>query len=121
FRPTVLLPQDMAAELEARSRDAIIVHELAHVLRGDFGWQLMLRVMQAVLWFHPLIWLAERRIHFIRERACDDFTIHALGNGETYADTLLAIAGRLAARPLFGLGLAVARTPHIAARIEAIA
>jgi beta-lactamase regulating signal transducer with metallopeptidase domain len=121
LRPTILLPRDMTAELEARSRDAIIVHELAHVMRGDFAWQFVLRVVQAALWFHPLIWLAERRMHFIRERACDDFTIHALGNGEVYADTLLAIASRLAVRPVCGLGLAVTRTPHIAARIEAIA
>jgi beta-lactamase regulating signal transducer with metallopeptidase domain len=121
FRPAILLPQRMVAELKTRSRDAVIVHELAHVLRSDFGWQLVLRILQAVLWFHPLIWLAERRIHFVRERACDDFTIHALGSNREYANTLLAIASRLVGRPTFGLGLAVTRTPQIAARIEAIA
>jgi beta-lactamase regulating signal transducer with metallopeptidase domain len=121
FRPAILLPQHMVAELKTRCRDAVIVHELAHVLRSDFGWQLVLRILQAVLWFHPLIWLAERRIHFVRERACDDFTIHALGSGNKYANTLLAIASRLVGRSTFGLGLAVTRTPQIAARIEAIA
>src|SRR5947207_2309310 len=111
----------MIRDLPRKSRDGVIVHELAHILRGDYGWHLLLRLVQAALWFHPLIWLAERRIHFIRERACDEFSVHALGSCEQYVETLLAIAGRIKGRPRLGLGLAVVRTPYIAARIEALA
>jgi beta-lactamase regulating signal transducer with metallopeptidase domain len=121
LRPAILLPERMVAQLSPESREAVIVHELAHALRGDFGWHLLLRVLQAVLWFHPLIWLTERRIHFIRERACDEFSVHALGSSEQYAHTLLTIAGQIDRRPNLGLGLAVVRTPHIATRIEALA
>lgn len=121
FRPTVLLPEHLVADLAPESRDAVVVHELAHVLRMDFGWHLLLRLVQAALWFHPLIWLAERRIHFIRERACDEFSVHALGSSERYAETLLAIASRIKGRPRLSLGLAVVRSPYIAARIEALA
>jgi beta-lactamase regulating signal transducer with metallopeptidase domain len=34
-RPTILLPHNMAAELEARYHDAVIVHELAHARLSD--------------------------------------------------------------------------------------
>jgi beta-lactamase regulating signal transducer with metallopeptidase domain len=121
FHPTILIPANMVDESDGQYRDAILVHEFGHILRGDFGWQLIMRVVQAALWFHPLMWLAERRIHFIRERACDDFAIHAMGNSKEYVDVLLRIASGLHKPHRLALGLAVMRTPHIAARLEATA
>lgn len=120
FRPLIVLPRDLVEKSEATRSDAILVHELAHVLRGDYAWEIVLRILQAVLWFHPLIWLAGGRISFARERACDDFAIHVLGSHDDYANALLFIAGRLTKRPALSLGLAVLRNPRIAARLEAI-
>lgn len=121
FRPHILLPDKLAAHLEADHRDAVLAHELTHVARGDYGWQLLQRVVQCALWFHPLAWLAARRMHFIRERACDEFTVHALGGGEEYGNFLLEIAARVVRRPALSLGLAMVRTPILARRLEAIA
>lgn len=121
FRPHILLPGELAANLQAHHRDAVLVHELSHVARGDYGWQLLQRILQCVLWFHPLAWLAARRMHIIRERACDEFSVHALGGGDEYGNFLLEIAARLVRRPALGLGLAMVRTPKLAGRLEAIA
>lgn len=120
FRPLVLISPDFAANLEPEHRDAVIIHELAHVARRDCAWELLARLLGAMLWIHPLIWLARRRIDFIRERACDDFSASVLGSAEAYADTLLTIAGRLSQRRAFRFGTAVVRTPRIAARLDTL-
>jgi len=120
LRPAIIVPRSMAADVDWNRCDAVLVHELAHVMRGDFSWQMFLRFVQSALWFHPLMWLAVRRIHFTRERACDEFSVHALGGSQLYSETLLEIASCLTRRPSLSLALGVLRTPQIAKRIEAL-
>ena len=92
-RPVILLPKDFA-ETDIKSskdgsiRDAILIHELAHIVRGDFVWQLLLRGLKIMLWFNPLFWLAERRINYARERVCDEFAVHGLGDADRYVETV---------------------------------
>ena len=119
-RPMVVVPADVATSGELSVRDAILVHELAHVVRGDYSWQLLQRGIEAMLWFHPLVWLAGRRIEFVRERVCDEFAVHHLGGAESYVDTLLAMASRLTRRPTVSLGLAVLRSSHLGERLAAM-
>lgn len=120
LRPVIVVPPSMVAGADAPHCDAVLVHELAHVLRGDFAWQLLQRVVQSALWFHPLMYLAARPVQFMRERACDEFAVHALGGSQRYGETLLDIASRLTRPPSLGLALGVLRTPQIASRIEAL-
>jgi beta-lactamase regulating signal transducer with metallopeptidase domain len=119
-RPMIALPTDVADQAEGASRDAVLVHELTHVARCDYAWQLLFRGLQTVLWFHPLVWIAGRRIDFVRERVCDAFTVHGLGSVEQYADALLEMAGRLAKRCSLSLGLAVVRSTKLGERLAAI-
>jgi|GEM_PF-338386 len=119
-RPTVIVPLEVARSATAVARDAVLIHELAHVARADYAWQLLLRMLQTVLWFHPLIWFAERRIHYVRERVCDACSVHGLGSAEQYADVLLEMASRLAKRCSLGLGLAVVRSSKLGERLSAI-
>lgn len=119
-RPMIVVPTDVAEQTAGASRDAVLVHELTHVARCDYAWQLLLRGLQTVLWFHPLIWVAERRISFIRERVCDAYSVHGLGSVDQYADALLEMAGRLAKRCSLSLGLAVVRSSKLGERLAAI-
>jgi beta-lactamase regulating signal transducer with metallopeptidase domain len=119
-RPTVVVPREVARGASAVARDAILVHELAHVARADYAWHLLLRGLQTVLWFHPLIWYVGRRIHYVRERVCDAYSVHGLGSAEQYADVLLEMASRLAKRCSLGLGLAVVRSSKLGERLSAI-
>jgi beta-lactamase regulating signal transducer with metallopeptidase domain len=119
-RPAIAIPTSLAGKQNYKTIDAVLVHELAHVERGDCGWQLVERVAQAVYWFHPLIWLASRRIAAVRERACDDFAIHVLADREAYAGTLLEMAARLARRQRLGLAMAVVRTTRLEQRLTSI-
>jgi beta-lactamase regulating signal transducer with metallopeptidase domain len=119
-RPMIVVPSDVIAGAKLSSRDAVLVHELAHVVRRDYAWQLLLRALETILWFHPLVWLVERRIGYVRERVCDAFSVHGLGSAEQYADALLEMAGRLARRCAFSLGLAVVRSSKLGERLAAI-
>ena len=120
WRRTIIIPVCLATEKSRELVDAILVHELAHIVRADCSWQWVQRVVEAAWWFHPLIWLVRRRIAFIRERACDDFAVHSLGDVGAYSNSLLAIASGPTRAGSLGLGMAVVRRGSLARRLEAI-
>lgn len=119
-RPTVLLPA--AAEAwDASQRRDVLVHELAHVARHDWVSQLGARVACALYWFHPLAWIAARRLVLEAERACDDRVLAAGADSCDYAERLLRVAGAArAARDPSYAAVAMARRSDLATRIQAI-
>jgi beta-lactamase regulating signal transducer with metallopeptidase domain/uncharacterized GH25 family protein len=120
LRPMILLPDSTNDDLLTHA-DAILLHELAHVRRGDYGWNLVLRVVSAIYWIHPLIWLLSRAIVESRERACDAYCVYRLGGASAYRSALLAMAERLTRRPIGpALGLAMARSTRLGRRVRAI-
>ncbi len=119
-RPAIILPTDLIESANRAKRDAILAHELAHIVRGDLGWQLLERVVGAVLWFHPLAWYAGRRIGLVRERICDGFAVYHLGRRNVYVATLLEMATRLTGRRGLSLGLAVLRSSQLGARLASV-
>ena len=119
-RPAIIVPTDLIESAGGEKRDAILAHELAHIVRGDLGWQLLERVVGAVLWFHPLAWFAGRRIGLVRERICDGFAVHHLGRRTVYVETLLEMATRLTSRRGLSLGLAVLRTSQLGTRLASV-
>ncbi len=91
LRPVVVLPAGAGAWPPARRRSALL-HELAHVARGDGLTQLIAGIACAVYWFHPGVWLAARALRAQRERACDDRVIEVGTPGAEYAEHLLQVA-----------------------------
>ncbi|MEM1224961.1 MAG: M56 family metallopeptidase [Planctomycetota bacterium] len=75
FRPTILLPRSLIERNQLRHRDLLIVHELIHVRRGDLWFAALQTIAQAVLWFHPIAWLAGGQLRKESERFCDEETI----------------------------------------------
>jgi beta-lactamase regulating signal transducer with metallopeptidase domain len=120
WRKSIVIPALLASDASRATVDAVLVHELAHLERDDCAWQWLQRIVEVAWWFHPLVWLARRPIAFVRERACDDFTIHALGDVEGYADSLLTVAAAPAARRSLGLGLTIVRRSSLARRLVAM-
>jgi beta-lactamase regulating signal transducer with metallopeptidase domain len=91
FRPAIVLPSD-AREWTDRRRRAVLCHELAHVRRYDLGLTILSRIGCAIYWFHPLVWVAARRLRLESERACDDMVLGVGTRPSEYADHLLQIA-----------------------------
>jgi len=90
--PLVILP---AALVQRRDQDLIehaLYHELAHVGRGDAVVTLYRRLLEAVFFFHPLLWIASRSYELEQERVCDDRAAAALGDPHQYARSLGELA-----------------------------
>ncbi len=123
--PQVVVPTDVIHDTSHESSaqlEAIFIHELTHIKRRDPIWNFLLELTTVIYWFHPIMWFARSRFADLRERACDDYCIHRIGETKAYCDTLIAIASRLT-RPLnsnANLSLAVIRRPKLAKRITDI-
>jgi beta-lactamase regulating signal transducer with metallopeptidase domain len=84
FRPMVVLPISGCDHLDDDELHAIVVHEAAHVARRDNLAGSMQAMAGALLWFHPLIWLANRDLAAAREEACDEAVSDLTGRPDTY-------------------------------------
>ena len=96
LRPVILLPET-AREWPEALRRLVLLHELAHIRRGDVGFQLIGRLAVAAYWFHPLAWYAMHRMRVECECACDDHVVHAGGRRTDYARQLVDLARSLRA------------------------
>ncbi len=107
FRPAVIIPRDLATPATQGPLDHAFYHELAHVRRRDAAVTLYRRLLGAVLFFHPLLWLVGRRYEAEQEHVCDDWALSALGDRCGYARSLTALAGQARhAAPVAALGFA---------------
>jgi beta-lactamase regulating signal transducer with metallopeptidase domain len=116
-RPAILLPADVHDWTEASLRRAL-VHEIEHVRRGDWVLQIGVTAIAALYWFHPLVWIASRRLCLEAERACDDAVVRSNDRTE-YANQLVGLARRLSdVNPAAVVGMAV--RSDLSARVTAL-
>jgi beta-lactamase regulating signal transducer with metallopeptidase domain len=119
-RPFILLPNDADA-WPAERRNAVLMHELAHVARGDYVTQLAATIACAIYWFHPLVWVAARRLRGESELACDDRVLAGGTPASEYALQLLAVArGARALRFGGSVAVGMARRSHLEGRLLAV-
>ena len=94
LRPIIVFPADLVEKLRTDELTLILMHELAHVRRWDNLTRLLHRLVSAVLFFHPAVWLCGRMLRREAEQACDDLVVCATGRSETYARSLAHVAER---------------------------
>jgi uncharacterized protein (TIGR03435 family) len=99
-RPVLLLPAWILDCLTAPELEAIVAHELCHVRRRDNLASTIHMAVQAVFWFHPLVWLLGARLLEERELACDEEVLRMGGEPRIYADGILKICELYLASPL---------------------
>ena len=95
LRPIIVFPADLVEKLSADELALILMHELAHVRRWDNLTRLLHRLVSAVLFFHPAVWLCGRMLRREAEQACDDLVVCATGRSEAYARGLAHVAERV--------------------------
>ena len=87
---------------------AALAHEAAHVARGDLRWQLLVRALRPLFWFHPGVWLASRRLSDEAEAACDERAVDGGLDRLAYAEALVQIAASVRSARLPAPALAAA-------------
>ena len=110
----VLLPSDYTRWSQEKLR-AVLAHECAHVRQGDFYLQLLAGFYAALTWFSPLGWWLKRKLSELGEAMGDRAGLEEAASPSSYAQMLLEFAAL--PRPT-RTGVAMARTGHLAPRIE---
>ena len=119
-RPTILLPQEAENWPQDRLR-AVLLHEMAHIRRQDWLGHRLADVTCALYWFHPLVWLAARRLRAESEAACDDLVLASGIPAPDYARHLLEIARALPPISSFPqTAIAMSQTSQVESRLKMI-
>ena len=89
--PVLLLPEGVTNRLSSNQLQAIITHELCHVKRHDNLTAAIHMAVEAVFWFHPLVWFIEQKLIEERERACDEEVLRVTGEPQIYAEGIISV------------------------------
>lgn len=99
-RPILLLPEGIVERLTSSQLRAIVAHELSHVRRRDNLTAALHMIVEAIFWFHPLVWWIGARLVAERERACDEEVLRAGSEPLAYAEGLLNVCKLCLESPL---------------------
>ena len=119
FRPAVLLPADWKNWDDWKLR-AVLLHEIAHVHRCDWGIAVIAAAAKCVYWMNPLAWFLERQLSRLAEQASDDASLCRIHDAARYSEILLefAVSAQSGGRLMTG-GVAMAQR-NMKARIERV-
>lgn len=119
WRPVVLMPAALLSGMPVALLEALLAHELAHVRRWDYLAQLLQRVVEALLFFHPAIWWLSRRLRVERELVADAIAAQCLASPRQLALALQSLAETEAA-PALALAAAAPRDGELLQRVKAL-
>ncbi|MCR6661088.1 MAG: M56 family metallopeptidase [Asticcacaulis sp.] len=89
FRSVVYLPLSAVTSLSPAQLDAVLSHELEHIRRADYLWNLVQNLIETLFFYHPAVWWIGARLREQRELCCDDAAIRTCDDPITYATALL--------------------------------
>ena len=120
FRPMIVVPPGMLAGESRRDLRAALLHECGHLRRHDIAFDLLLTVIVAALWWHPLIHVMAIELRRLREEICDNYVLAEVP-AVSYAEMLLrlSVGKRLSGSLLIGLGI-FARPHRLEDRIDSL-
>jgi bla regulator protein BlaR1 len=91
LRPVLVLPQGIVDRLTPAQFQAVLAHEFCHVRRRDNLVTALHMVVEAVFWFHPLVWWVGARLAAERERSCDEEVLRRGSSPAVYASAILSV------------------------------
>ena len=121
LKPVVLIPLGALNGVPALQMEAILVHELAHIRRRDYLMNLIQSLMEAIFFYHPVVWWLSGNIRIERENICDDIAITITGNTMEFAKALTNIQELNLTAPGLAAGLSGKSKNRLVNRIRRIA
>jgi TonB family protein len=121
LKPRVILPTQALTWSEERVHVALC-HELAHIMRLDWGVQVSADILRTLFWFNPLFWILSDRLRHEAERACDDTVLSTGLPAAEYASHVVEIA-KVCRPPSARIGvpaLSIARPSTLEGRVTAM-
>ena len=111
WRATVILPVSTVMGLPMEELEAVLAHELGHIRRWDYLWNLLQTAIESVLFFHPSVWSLSRAVRERREICCDEIAVQSCAGATVYARALLRLeeqrTKQLRLDPRLGCGCAL--------------
>ena len=106
YKPTVLIPVRLLKKLSPERLRSALIHEIAHIKRGDLWVNGLQTLVQVAYFYNPFVWFANAMIRRVCEEAVDETVLVTLGgDAEDYSDTLLDISEMVFGRTALGLRL----------------
>src|SRR6266853_1806867 len=99
-RPVLMWPEGISKRLEDAHLEAILAHEVWHVRRHDNLAAMVHMLVEAIFWFHPLVWWLGARLVEERERACDEEVLELGNERQVYAESILKVCEFCVRSPL---------------------
>jgi beta-lactamase regulating signal transducer with metallopeptidase domain len=127
LKPLILFPVGLINQLSQAEVEAVLIHELAHIARRDWLFNLVQAFIEAVFYFHPVVWWMSGVIRTERENCCDDAAVRLTGNRILYVKALVQVQemAKSAAIPALALGLdgnvsLLRRRPQLLERVRRV-
>ena len=99
-RPVILLPEGIMEHLKPSELETVLAHEVCHIGRRDNLFAAIHMIVEAVFWFHPLVWWIGAHLVEERERACDEEVLSGGSHPEVYASAILNVCKLYVRSPL---------------------
>jgi bla regulator protein BlaR1 len=99
-RPVLVWPKGISKRLDGTHLQAILAHEVCHVRRRDNLAAAIHMVVEAIFWFHPLVWWLGARMVEEREHACDERVLELGSDRQVYAESILKVCQFCVESPL---------------------
>jgi bla regulator protein BlaR1 len=100
LRPVLIWPEGISQHLDDRHIEAILAHEICHARRHDNLTAILHMLVEAIFWFHPLVWWMGARLEEERERACDEEVSLLCNQPHVYAESILRVCKFCSESPL---------------------
>lgn len=120
LKPVVLLPLGIINQLSIAEVEAVLAHELAHIARRDWIFNLLQAFMEGLFYYHPAVWWISAVVRRERENCCDDAALAATGNPLAFAKALVLVQEQAIPVPVLALGLRGKRRKPLLDRVRRI-
>ena len=103
WKPIILLPVAAVNGLTVEQTESVIIHELYHIKRNDYVVNLLIAVLDLLLFFNPFSRLLTDAIKKERENSCDDLVLQFRYDARSYANALLLLEQNRVQKPVLSI------------------